>query len=91
MPSKSQKQEMLDAKKENRIPKCISCNHDITCVILRQDEIISWEWDNEKKRFIKDYSCSADTPIHECIKCMCEDENWDFLDENSKADLGVNF
>lgn len=91
MSDKSQKQEMQDAKKENRIPKCLSCNHDIKCIIQRQDEVISWEWDNEQKRFIKGENGSADTPFHECDKCMCEDKDWDFLDENSKADLGVSF
>jgi len=91
MSDKSQKQEMQNAQKEHRIPKCLSCNHDIKCVIQRQDEVISWEWDDEEKRFIKDCSGSADTPIHECTECMCEDEDWNFLDENSEANLGVAF
>jgi len=91
MSDKTQKQEMQDAKKENRIPKCISCNHDLKTILIRQDEQISWEWDEDKKTYIKNTDGSSDTSLHDCDECMCEYEDWDFLDENSAVDLGVFF
>ena len=47
MSDKTQKQEMQDAKKENRIPKCISCNHDLKTILIRQGKQAESEIDEE--------------------------------------------
>ncbi len=33
----------------------------------------------------------ADAPVHDCKECPCDCQEWDFLDENSKSDIGVAF
>jgi hypothetical protein len=50
MSDKTQKQEMQDAKKENRIPKCISCNHDLKTILIRQGKQAESEIDEDSFR-----------------------------------------
>ena len=92
MSDKSQKQEMQDAKTENRIPKCLSCNHELYAIIQTQYDYIDWTWDEAIERYEKINSHGdADAPTHTCDECPCEHQNWDFLDDNSESDLGVSF
>lgn len=92
MSEQSQKQEMQDAKKEERIPKCLSCNHELRQIIQTQYVYVEWTQILIKNRYEKmDSRGDANAPTHRCTECTCEHRDWDFLDENSKADLGVNF
>lgn len=94
MSAKSQKQEMQDAQNKKRIPKCVSCNHKLLEISQTQYDYIDWIWNEATGRYKKtDSHGDADKPRHNChVKdCPCEYQDWEFLDENSEADLGVSF
>ncbi len=92
MTDKPQSQEMQNAKNENRIPKCTSCNHEIHKIIQTQQDYIDWSWNDKTHQYYKgDYDGTADKPVHDCKECTCQYGTWDFLDENSDVCLGVAF
>ena len=91
---KSQSMEMRDAEKENRVPICIACNHEVRSIIQTQYEYIDWSYSKNSKSYVKGgYDGDSEKPVHDCKEkgCACEYQTWDFLDENSKCDLGVAF
>ena len=80
--------EFQEAREEGRQPVCISCNEPIETIRQHQNEYIDWNWDEEKKRFVKAPETGhAEKPY--CLNCNYED--WDFLDQNSEVDMGVDF
>ena len=78
---KTQRQEILDAQKEKRIPKCICCNHDIEAIVEVENNHFTWEFDvftGGYKR-AEGHEETLDMPYHECHEdCECEYATWDF-------------
>ena len=92
---KTQRQEILDAQKEKRIPKCICCNHDLRHITVAKNDYIDWMWDESAGRYQKD-ECEdevLDKPNHKCHEenCGCEYATWDFIDDDIDTSLGLVF
>lgn len=74
-----QAEEMKLAKQEGRQPVCVHCSEPLECIRQYQDFDIYWDWDKEKKAYIKTTdSGSADKPC--CTNC--ETKDWDYIDHD---------